>query len=214
MNSLRFVWGTLRVVAKGWMGPKGKFGNGWSCLEQRPVDAPWEAGVGEESEHVNDQEGLTVWSHPSVVLGSDPGLGLPRKTVTKQCPSLCFMLASFCSSLHTLQPRLALLPYHPSCSVCHCAWITMSGSPYLESPRLDHHAWITMPGISLLVFILFEFLLKTVLFLNNKQNPRLFYRTALQRRHVKYESGPECDRTTTHFPRTTGLPASAIMWGI
>lgn len=151
MNSLRFVWGTQRVVAKGWMGPKGKFGKGWSCLEQRPVDGHWEAGVGEESEHANDQEGMTVWSHPSVVLGSDPGLGLARKTVTEQCPSLCFMLASFCSSLHTLQPRLALPPYHPSCSVCHCAWnhtcldhrawITMP-----ESPCLDHHAWITTPG--------------------------------------------------------------------
>lgn len=128
MNSLRFVWGTLRVVAKGWVGPKGKFGNGWSCLEQRPVDAPWEAGVGEESEHVNDQEEMTVWSHPSVVLGSDPGLGLARKTVTKQCPSLCFMLASFCSSLHTLQPRLALLQ---CVSLC-----------------LDHHVWITIPGIT------------------------------------------------------------------
>lgn len=198
VNSLRLAWGTQQVVAKGWMGPKGKFGNGWS-LEQRPVDAHWEAGVGEESEHVNDQEGMSGWSHPSVVLGSDPGLGLAGKKPQSYGQAFAFMLASFCSSLLTLQPRLALLPYYQA-SVC----VTMPGSPCLDhrawitmprSPCLDHCVWITMPGItkpgmSLLVFILFEFLLKIVLFLNNKQKPRLSYKTALQRRHVKYESGP------------------------
>lgn len=127
--------------------------------------------------------------------------------------AFAFMLASFCSSLLTLQPRLALLLYPTSCNVCHSAWnhhawitkpgITMPGitKPGITMPR------VTMPGISLLVFILFEFLLKTVLFLNNKQKPRLSYKTALQRRHVKYESGPKCDRPTTHFSQTTGLPA-------
>lgn len=145
VNSLRLAWGTQQVVAKGWMGPKGKFGNGWS-LEQRPVDAHWEAGVGEESEHVNDQEGMSGWSHPSVVLGSDPGLGLAGKKPQSYGQAFAFMLASFCSSLLTLQPRLALLPYYQA-SVCvtmpgspcldHRAWITVSGSPCPESPSLE-----------------------------------------------------------------------------
>lgn len=98
------------------------------------------------------------------------------------------------------------LPPSPCVYVCFILFVGSHCSPP-HPPIWALQACVTMPGTSLLFLFCMIVFPKIVLFLNIEQKTRLSYKTALQRKPLKQESGTRCDRPTTHFSWTKGLPA-------